>query len=99
MSESLKMTETKEEKDTVMKEVISVPEVKEIKMEPETLSIPPERLVKSSGFIEKDGIHMPFFRHPTLDRKHIETKHDFPCPPGMGEGVATHHLINEWVFN
>jgi len=83
---------------------MSVPEdekskIIEVKMEDTKLELSEEILSKPHGFIEKDGIQHPFFHKKPLKREWFETKHDIPCPPGMGEAVSTHHGINEWVLN
>ena len=56
-------------------------------------------LKNTGGFIEKDGVRIPYFSRETNSYQIYETKHDRPCPPGLGEGVADDWAINEWVAN
>lgn len=56
-------------------------------------------LTDGKGFIIKNGYHIPYFDKKFESQKKYETRHDIPCPSGMGTAVAEDHDINEWVFN
>lgn len=55
--------------------------------------------VDEYGFIEKDGIKIPYYLDKFRDKKKYETEHDIPCPSFYGESVANNPEINEWVLN
>jgi len=53
----------------------------------------------SYGFVEKEGITLPFVNASSRPKEHYETKHDVPPPAVYGADVATNHEMNEWILN
>lgn len=71
-------------------------EVHEIDLFPE----PDKKVcVDDEGYIDVQGIKVPYFRDKFNSLRKYETIHDVPCPSGMGSDVGNYHHINEWVFN
>ena len=50
-------------------------------------------------FVTKNDISIPFIRDDAKFNVYYETKHDRPCPRGLGEDVSKDKEVNEWVLN